>query len=279
MIARVMHSILDDSRLAPYRLVADPPALEQAGLFAVEGRLALPYLLASRYRVHSVLVSETAFAALEDVLTPRKDVQIFVAPADAMSAIAGIDFHRGALALGYRGAPETLDAVLPLTEPSSPGVAPLVVLEGVNNPDNVGGIFRSAHAFGARAVLLGQGCGDPLYRKAVRTSMGTALLVPWTELHAWTDDLRRVRDRGYRLVALTPDPVASSLREVVRHSAAPIAFLVGSEGYGLSPGALASAATVARIPMLRTDADSLNVAAAVSIALYECTATRPTPAL
>src|SRR5687768_16947139 len=74
MIARVMHSILDDPRLAPYRLVADPPALEQAGLFAVEGRLALPYLLASRYRVHSVLVSEAAFAALEAVLTPRKDV-------------------------------------------------------------------------------------------------------------------------------------------------------------------------------------------------------------
>jgi tRNA G18 (ribose-2'-O)-methylase SpoU len=101
--------------------------------------------------------------------------------------------------------------------------------------------------------------------------MGTALVVPWSQLRAWPDDLHRVRDRGYRLVALTPNPGAPSLREVVRHAAAPIAFVVGSEGYGLSPGAHAAAEAIARIPMLRTDADSLNVAAAVSIALYECT--------
>ena len=233
----------------------------------------LPRLLASRYRVHSVLLSEPARDALAPLLTAHPDLRVHAAPLEVISRVAGYDFHRGCLALGYR---EQLDPVgfsrLALLEDAEPGKSNrvVVILESVSNPDNVGGIFRSAHAFGARAVLLGSGCGDPLYRKAIRTSMGATLDVPWTTLPAWPDDLEAVRERGYLIVALTPDPAAPLLHDIVAHASAPIALLLGSEGHGLTPAALARADIAARIPMTR-GADSLNVAAAASIALYEAT--------
>lgn len=202
--------------------------MKRAGLFAVEGRLAVPQLLASRYRAHSVLVSENALAQLEPLLAPREDLDVFVAPVDVISALGGFDFHRGALALGHRVDPPSLAQVLS-GDPGAGSGAAILMLEGVSNPDNVGGIFRSAHAFGARAVLLGPRCGDPLYRKAIRTSMGTALHVPWTELRDWTGDLRALRDRGYSLIGLTPDPGAPSVRDVLADAAAPVAFMLGSD--------------------------------------------------
>ena len=254
--------------------MADPPALKRAGLFVVEGRLAVPHLLTSRYRVHSVLVSEPARAQLEPALASREDVDVFVMPGGDISAVGGFDFHRGALALGYRGEPATLEQALRDPEPGVLRPGPVVVLESVSNPDNIGGIFRSAHAFGAAAVLLGPGCGDPLYRKAIRTSMGTVLHVPWTTLASLPDALGDIAARGYRLVALVTDPAAPALHDIVIQTQTPIAFLLGSEGYGLSPAARAAAITTARIPMHASDADSLNVAAAASIALYESTRLR-----
>lgn len=259
-----MGSIVDDSALEPYRLVARPADLSREGLFVVEGRLVLPRLLASRYRVHSVLVSDAAHDALAPLLAAHPDVRVLVKPAGAINEIAGYDFHRGCLALGYR----EMAATRRLLEPGAWSLGPMVILERVSNPDNIGGIFRSAHAFGAGAVLLGPGCGDPLYRKAIRTSMGATLDVPWAALDRWPDDLAAVRERVGALIALTTDPSAPPLRDVVRDSARPIAFLLGSEGFGLSGEAL-SFAQPARIPMSNPNADSLNVAAAASIALYE----------
>lgn len=255
-----------------YRLVGKPEALRREGLFAVEGRLLLPRLLASRYRTHSILCSEAGYESLADCTGAHPGVRLLVAPADIISDIAGYKFHRGCLALGYRRAPEPLEHTLPHARPGKgPGREPILILEGVSNPDNIGGIFRSAHAFGARGVLVGPDCGDPLYRKAIRTSMGATLQVPWTALAAWPGDLRAVQQRGYRLVALTPDGSAPPLREIVAGSEAPIAFVLGSEGHGLSEAAMAHADAVARIPMRAADADSLNVNAAASIALYEAT--------
>lgn len=259
-----MHSILDDPRLAPYRLVADPDALARTGLFVVEGRLVLPRLLASRYRVHSVLLSEAAHDALRPLLAAHPDVDVFVAPQPAIDAIGGVRFHRGCLALGYRGEPGELHELL-----ESGVLEPLVILEGVTNPDNIGGIFRSAHAFDARGIVLGPRCGDPLYRKAIRTSMGTSLQLPWVEAHDWPSAIDRIRTRGYRVLALTTDPDAAPLRDAVGASDMPLALLLGSEGFGVSPEVLRAADTIARIPMPNADADSLNVAAAASIAMYQ----------
>ena len=258
-----------DARLEPYRLVAHPAALARDGLFVAEGRLVLPRLLASRYRVHSVLLSDAAHDAIRPLLAGHPDVDVLVAPAEIVSGIGGFTFHRGCLALGYRGEPDTVEAKLAEPEPGALSPAPVVILEGVSNPDNIGGIFRSAHAFDARGIVLGPRCGDPLYRKAIRTSMGTSLQLPWTVVSAWPAAIDRIRARGYRVVALTTGPAAPPIRDVVAASTSPIALLLGSEGFGLSPEALAAADTTARILMPNADADSLNVAAAASIALYE----------
>lgn len=258
-----------DPRLAPYGMVADPAALARAGLFAVEGRLVLPRLLTSRYRVHSVLLSEAAHDAMRPLLAAHSGVDVLVAPQAAIDDIGGFSFHRGCLALGYRGEPDTLEAKLAEPEHGGLSAAPVVILEGVNNPDNIGGIFRSAHAFGARGIVLGPGCGDPLYRKAIRTSMGAALQFPWVEARDWPAAIGRIRGRGYRVLALTTDPAAMTLRDAVATSPSPVALLLGSEGFGLSPEALAAADIHARIHMPNADADSLNVVSAASIALYE----------
>ena len=263
MIARIGDP--SDARLAPYRLVADPPALARAGLFAAEGRLIAPRLLASRYRTHSILVSDAALASLQPLIDRHPALDVFVAAGETISTVGGFDFHRGCLALGYRGEPLELAKLL---EPGGWSPGPIVILEGINNPDNVGGIFRSAHAFGARAIVLGPHCGDPLYRKAIRTSMGTALEVPWVEATNWPGDVRELHARGYRIIALTTDRSAPPLGNALEGTTQPVALMLGSEGYGLTPEALAAADTLARIPMANDDADSLNVAAAASIALY-----------
>ena len=243
-----------------------PEELRREGLFAVEGRLVLPRLLASRYRVHSVLLSEAATSSLQPVLDAHPGVRTLVAPVETIAEVSGYNFHRGCLALGYRAEPPPLASLLAPER----GLEPLLVLEGVNNPDNVGGIFRSAHAFGARGIVLGPGCADPLYRKAIRTSMGATLDVPRTHAASLESALNALRARGILIVALTTEASARPLRDAVTGAgAAPVAFLLGSEGFGLSEAALSLADIRARIPMRNASADSLNVAAAASIALYE----------
>ena len=233
----------------------------------------LPRLLASRYRVHSVLLSEPARASLQPMLDAHPHVRTLVRPVAAIADIAGYNFHRGCLALGYRKPPPSLPALLESgvrgLEPGVRSLESVLLLEGVNNPDNIGGIFRSAHAFGARAVILGPNCGDPLYRKAIRTSIGATLDVPWTTAADLDEAVNVLRGRGHHLIALTPDPSAIPLLEAVAGAAgSPVTFMLGSEGFGLSDAALSLAHTRACIPM-QADADSLNVAAAASIALYE----------
>lgn len=254
--------------LAAYRDVANPSALEAAGLFVAEGRLVLPRLFASPYRVQSVLVSDAALESLAPLLDARPDVEVLVAPLTIVNTIGGYNFHRGCLALARRDATPDLESLLD-TAAARPG-RPLVVLEAVTNPDNIGGIFRSAHAFDAAGIVLGPRCGDPLYRKAIRTSMGTALQLPWARTEAWPGALGTMRARGCQIVALTTDAGAPALSHVANEmSGRPLALLAGSEGEGLSAAALSAADTHARIPMPRDDADSLNVTMAVTIALYE----------
>ena len=250
---------LDDPRVAAYRTLADPASLLRAGLFVAEGRLVVRRLLSSpRFETVSVLVTEAAFDAMRDMLQSTH-TDVFVVGQQTMNQIAGFNIHRGCLALAKRPAFGTLDDQ-PLDTARR-----LVILEGVNNPDNVGGIFRSAAAFGVDAVVLGPACSDPLYRKSVRTSMAATLAVPFVAAGAWPDALGLLRDRGWSIVALTPRgaiPLAELPRARDR-----VALLVGAEGEGLSTAALAAADQQVRIPMENV-VDSLNVTVAASIALY-----------
>jgi tRNA G18 (ribose-2'-O)-methylase SpoU len=243
-----------------YRIVGDPAALERAGLFVAEGRLIVERLLLDRrFRVHSVAVTPPAATALASVFAERPDVPVHVCDPGELEAITGFDFHRGCLALAWRQPPAmTLDSLT--------GAPRVLALEGVGNPDNVGGLFRTAFALELFAVLIDRHTADPLYRKAIRTSMGATLRLPFLRSEAWADDLRTLRSRGFRVLALTPDPDAVPLPDLNVADDDRLVIVVGSEGCGLTASSLAQADIAVRIP-IDPRADSLNVVVAAGIVL------------
>ena len=251
-----------DPRIADYRNIPDPALLERQRVFVAEGRLVVRRLLASeRLVTRSLMVTATAWAGLDHAVA--QDVPVFVVPQPVMDTVTGFHIHRGCLAIGERGAPpdwRTLAAT----------ARRLVVLERISNADNIGGIFRNAAAFAVDGVLLGPDCVDPLYRKAIRTSMAATLTMPFASVERWPEALHRLRDDGVRVIGLSPAPGGASLRDVVA-SVGPdtrVALVAGHEGDGLTASAMAACDALARIPMAAGH-DSLNVATAVAIALYE----------
>ncbi len=252
---------LDDPRLHDYRYVADHDALRARGLFVAEGRLVVERLVTHRrHAVRSILLSPAAHDAMGAFLAATApEADVYVVPQADMNAVVGFQIHRGCLALASRDAPASLDG-LDLAVASR-----ILVLEGVNNPDNVGGLFRNAAALGCAAVVLGPGCGDPLYRKAIRTSMAAVLTTPWAESGRWPDALMQIRHAGLGVVACSP-LAERSLYDCPLPSRA--AVLVGAEGAGLTRDALEAADIAVRIPMYGA-MDSLNVATAAAIVLSE----------
>ncbi len=253
-----------DPRIAEYTHLSDGELLHDRGLFVAEGRLVVERLLTrSALRVRSLLLTAAARAALAPVLAARADdVPVYLVPQAIMNAVTGFNIHRGCLALGERPAPPPLGALLAALPPDST----LLVLEGVGDADNVGSLFRNAAALGGDAVIVGPGCADPLYRKAIRTSMGAAVWLPWSIAVEWPAALDALGEAGVTIVALTPGKTAEDVADVSRPPGR-VALLLGSEGAGLSDTALGRAAHRVRIPM-RGEVDSLNVATAAAIALY-----------
>jgi tRNA G18 (ribose-2'-O)-methylase SpoU len=249
----------DDPRLEPYRRVGDPGWLRRQGLFVAEGRFLVGRLAAERpHDIASVLVTPSALTALAPALPA---VSVFVAAPAILERITGFNFHRGCLAIAARPAPAALTAF--------DAARRLVVLERVGNPDNVGGIFRSAAALGADGVVLDPGSGDPFYRKAVRTSMGAVLRLPHAVADRWPSALEDLRSAGFLVAALSPSaPAAVTVDAFVRglDRRERIAVMAGSEGEGLTPSALALADVAVRIP-IDERSDSLNVVVAVAIVL------------
>ena len=230
-----------------------------AGHFIAEGDLVVRALAASSFAVRSVLVAEPRVDPLRDVLDALPDgTPAYVASSAFMSTIVGFPIHRGVLALGVR-APRDADRLL---EDLGDGL--VVALVGLTNHDNVGGIFRNAAAFGARAVLLDDTSCDPLYRKAIRVSTGAALRVPFARAGSGSDLITRLERHGFEVVALTPSgrEGLAALPPVRRR-----ALVLGTEGPGLPPAVIARARGV-RIDMV-AGFDSLNVAVTSGIALYE----------
>jgi tRNA G18 (ribose-2'-O)-methylase SpoU len=253
----------DDPRAAAFRLLRDPRALAAAGLFAVEGRLAIERLLGagSRFRARAILATPAARLALAPALAASgADVAVSTAEEPLLQEVVGHALHRGAVAVAERGEAIAPSAVLAAAIAAR---RPLLVCENVSDPDNVGALFRNAAAFAAGGVLLAGG-GDPLYRKAVRTSMGACLEVPFAHTADIAGALRDARAGGYRVVALAPR--AAIAIEALAPGAL-TALVVGSEGDGLSRAALAAADVAVRIAVAAR-VDSLNVAAAAAIALH-----------
>jgi tRNA G18 (ribose-2'-O)-methylase SpoU len=257
---------LGDPRVAEYRDVREPDLIRERGLFVAEGRLVVQRVIDERhYVVRSLLVSEAARRALEPSIA-RLDpaVPIYVGAADHFLEMTGFHVHRGCLALVERPLPASIDEVL--------GPARFVmVLEEVGNADNVGGVFRSGAAFGVDGVFLSPGCCDPLYRKAIRTSMAATLQMPFARIDPWPDGLATLRTRGFTIVALTPRSPSEPLEEFARRARPDrLALVVGTEGAGLSAAVETSADHRVRIP-IAPRADSLNLAVATGIALSRLT--------
>lgn len=252
----------DDPRLSDFRdlSAADKRPDLARGVVLAEGVPVVERMLASRFVPHAIMGVESKLARFEG-LAP--DVPRYLVTADLMARVVGFHLNRGVLAAARRPAPLGAGELLD-------GARTVVVLEGVNDHENLGSIFRNGAGLSADAVLFGPRCSDPLYRRAVRVSMGHVLLVPFAHVSAdgWPDSgLGVLAEHGFRTVALTPSGEAT-VASAVAGGPSRVAYLVGAEGPGLDPATMAAADVRARIPMSR-GTDSLNVATAAALALYE----------
>ncbi|MEV0589158.1 RNA methyltransferase [Nonomuraea sp. NPDC050310] len=252
---------LDDPRLLDYTGLRDVElrkSLEaELGLFLAEGEKVIRRAVAAGHPIRSVLTTERWLRTLD---LPA-EATVYVVSDDVMSGIAGFQVHRGALASLER---LPLPSVAEIIE----GASRIVVLEDIVDHTNVGAIFRSAAALGVEAVVLSPRCADPLYRRAVKVSMGAVFAVPYARLEDWFDGLAALK--GFQTLALTPDQAVTPLDEVALGER--VALLLGSEGHGLSERWLRAADERVCIRMspaaMAAGVDSLNVVAAAAIACH-----------
>lgn len=241
-----------DPRLADYRGLRER-GKESDEYFIVEGLTAIGRLLTSRYPVRSVLLTPATRARLA---TQLDGVCTYVISAEAMSSVAGVNLHRGAVAAASRLPSPPLAEVLPTARR-------LVMLEGINDHENLGAIARTARGLGADALLLDPTCADPFYRRSVRVSMGELLHLPIVRCRDWPGAFDEVASAGFEIWALTPSPAAADIFTMATPQR--WALVVGAEGPGLRVETLARCTSV-RIPMCNS-VDSLNVGHAVAVAL------------
>lgn len=251
----------EDPRIDPYRAVRERDLVGRDRLFVAEGRVVLEKLArAGLHPIRSLLIAQARLASLQallDELPP--EVPAYVASQAVMDAVAGFPMHRGILAIGERRPTNPAELLADL------GPSALVVaLSAIANHDNMGGIFRNAAAFGADAVLLDATCCDPLYRKAIRVSVGAALTTPFAQLAPGEDLVRTLAAADLEVVALSP---RGEVELAELSCGARVAALFGAEGPGLDPELLARSRAV-RIGMAR-GFDSLNVATTSGLVLYQ----------
>lgn len=255
----------EDPRIAGYRDIRERDLVGRAGRFVAEGTVVLRLLVdahvaGGRFQAKSLLLLENRIDGLNEILieTPD-DVPIYVTSREVMNAIAGFDIHRGVLALGRQQYVPTVEALLATT----PESALVVAACGIANHDNIGAIFRNAAAFGADAVLLDETCCDPLYRKALRVSVGSVLKLPYARGGSIEAMLSALSSADFEIWGLSPSGTADirAIRPAPR-----MALLTGTEGEGLPQPILRSIRT-ASIPQA-PGLDSLNAATATGIALF-----------
>ncbi len=254
-----------DPRVAPFRHIREKDLTGREGRFIAEGTVVLRMLAAHHggpegFVAESLLLLENRLAGLEAILASLPaDVPVHVVSQAVMDGIAGFHMHRGVLALGRRQAGFSP----PLRLERLPEKALVVVAAGISNHDNMGSIFRNAAAFGAALVLLDETSCDPLYRKALRVSVGSVLSVPYLRGGPLSDCLDLLQARDFAVWGLSP----SGRREISEIPlAARMALVLGTEGEGL-PASIMERFHTARIAQ-NPGLDSLNVATASGIALY-----------
>ncbi|MFC7399203.1 TrmH family RNA methyltransferase [Chelatococcus sp. GCM10030263] len=255
----------DDPRIAAYSHIRERDLVGRGERFIAEGEVVLAVLLRQRrFTVESLLVSDKRLAALDGAaLAP--DIPVYVASQPVMDRIAGFHIHRGVLAVGRRvSSPRVRELLAGLH-----GQALVAVAIGIANHDNMGGLFRNAAAFGADALILDATSCDPLYRKAIRVSVGATFIVPYARADAGEDILSLLADTGFAALALSPSG-QRALHDIT--PAERTAVIFGTEGPGLPADIMARMETV-RIAMQGT-LDSLNVATASGIVLHHLATAR-----
>jgi tRNA G18 (ribose-2'-O)-methylase SpoU len=265
----------DPQLVADYRNLTDS-ALRRVqeprrGLYIAESLTILGRALDAGHQPRSVLTSDKWLPQLTVLLEQHgapEDLPVLRASDEWLESLTGFHVHRGTLASMNRPATPTPDELLATAQR-------IVILEDIVDHTNVGALFRSVAAMGADAVIVSERCADPLYRRSVRVSMGTVLQVPWTRAN-WDDIIDACRDGGFDVVGLGLGEDSVDFDEYAPKAPEKVALVLGSEGPGLSPEALADCDVVARIPMSHR-VDSLNVAAAGAVALHALrrTTTRP----
>ena len=251
-----------DPRIADYHAIRERDLVGRKERFIAEGKVVLNVLFgARRFAAESALILDRKLEGMRATLAlAPADMPVYVASQQVMDAIAGYPIHRGVLALGLHRDDEDADALLA----NLPDDALVVALSGISNHDNIGAIFRNAAAFEADAVLVDANCCNPLYRKAVRVSVGAALKVPFATLAGEAELFEKLERNGFSQIALSPAG-RDDITEITRKGRT--ALWLGSEGHGLPQATMARMRT-ARIPM-SADFDSLNVATAGAIALHQ----------
>jgi len=256
---------INDSRIEVYRDIRERDLVGRAGLFVAEGKVVVEKLADSAlHQPLSLLIASKRVDALEPLLSRLSDeVPVYVAAQGVIDAIAGFPLHRGILAIGRRTDDPTAAALIADIGES----ATVLVLSGIANHDNMGGIFRNAAAFGVNAILLDADCCDPLYRKAIRVSVGATLLVPFARIARQDDPVELLERHAFSPMALSPAG-ACLLKEW--RPGPRTAIILGAEGPGLSADLIARVQSV-QIAM-SAGFDSLNVATTSGIVLHHISA-------
>ncbi|HEY1702447.1 MAG TPA: RNA methyltransferase [Trebonia sp.] len=273
-----------DPRLSDYVRLTDTrlrTSLEaEHGLFIAEGTKVIVRAIAAGYPLRSLLVGESrrgdlpallaegGGSAAGGTLTHETPAPVYVVPDEVAERLTGFQVHRGALAAMARKPLPDLAAVIARARR-------IVVLEDLVDHGNVGAIFRCAAALGVDAVVLSPRCADPLYRRAVKVSMGSVFAIGYARMTEWYHGLGELRESGFRVLALTPDEEAAPIGEALASAGDKVALLLGTEGDGLSSRWLRDADEAVRIPMQpgarEAGVDSLNVVAAAAIACHMLT--------
>ncbi|MEM7229726.1 MAG: RNA methyltransferase [Planctomycetota bacterium] len=259
---------LEDPRIEVFRDVREKDLRGRKHLFVGESELVLRRMVRQPDRLHAILLTHQKYDRVRDDLrTVPSHVPIYVTDVERLSQIAGFHIHRGVLVTGHRPTAEQLSMDSAFAGLRDRASLTFVIAEGLTNVDNIGALFRNAAAFGVDGILLDPTCCDPLYRKAVRVSMGHTLSTPYAVAQSWPDDLDRLRDEwGVRIVAAE---ITGASQPVWTMPNAPRqALLFGSEGHGVSDGAIRRCDGVFHVPM-HGDVPSLNVGVASAVMLYE----------
>lgn len=266
---------IEDERLNVYVHLTDLQLrnrLEpEKGIFIAESDKVINRALDADYEPLSLLIPDHKVLAMRSLIERIEtewspSIPIFVAPAHELEALIGYELTRGVLCAMRRKPLPSAGQLLATSKR-------VAVLENITNHTNVGAIFRSAAALGVDGVLITPGCCDPLYRRAIRVSMGTVFQVPWTRICSTVDQwpcegVALLKQEGFCVAALALSDNAISLRDLANHPSERMAFLLGTEGEGLMSETIAMSDVVVTIPM-KHGVDSLNVAAASAVAFWE----------